>query len=381
MTDLPLHAPLPELQIRSDRTEYSVTFLGVTDLSQWQPQGDLLIVDAFFRGRLSLPDDLPVLWIDATEEAKAMEQMLPLFVALKDAGLGRSSQITAIGGGVVQDVTTFLASLFMRGIRWVYVPTTVLGMADSCLGGKSSINVGPYKNLIGNFYPPHRIDIQPSFARTLPATELAGGLAEAAKIAFCRGASTFSTYERLVAPILQGDWQDRQMAELLHFTLKVKQWFIEIDEFDQAERRLLNFGHTWGHALESATSFTIPHGLAVAIGMLAAIGFTGQRPSSAGLCSHCLMLLRSAIVPSQLNTFDSDRFLQALLADKKHSSGHIHLIVPSDPKPNGLGVEELRIPSSDSLLTAILQAMLQSLNLVEQLISEPAFDSSVVAAG
>jgi hypothetical protein len=136
-------APLPDLQIRSARADYSVAFPALTDLSQWQPEADLLLVDAFFRDRLPLPDGLPVLWIEATEEAKALEQTLPLFVALKDAGLGRSSQLTAIGGGVVQDIATFLASLFMRGIPWRYMPTTFLGMADSCLGGKKFDQCGP----------------------------------------------------------------------------------------------------------------------------------------------------------------------------------------------------------------------------------------------
>jgi 3-dehydroquinate synthase len=357
-------APLPDLQIRSARADYSVAFSVITDLSQWQPQGDLLLVDAFFRDRLALPDWLPVLWIEATEEAKALEQFLPLFVALKDAGLGRSSQLTAIGGGVVQDIATFLASLFMRGIPWSYVPTTFLGMADSCLGGKSSINVGPYKNLIGNFHPPRRIEILPAFARTLPAVELAGGLAEAAKIASCRGASTFDVYERLAEPMLKGNWQEQQLAELLHATLEVKQWFIEIDEFDEAERRLLNFGHTWGHALESATSFAIPHGLAVAIGMLAAIRFTGEHPASTALWNHCLALLRPVIDPAQLQAFNPDRFLQAFSADKKHSPGHLHLILPTAAAPDGLGVDEVRLPASEASLASVLQAMREVLAVV-----------------
>jgi 3-dehydroquinate synthase len=357
-------ARLPDLQIRSARADYSVAFPALTDLSQWQPEGDLLLVDAFFRDRLTLPDRLPVLWIEATEAAKALEHTLPLFVALKDAGLGRSSQLTAIGGGVVQDIATFLASLFMRGIPWSYLPTTCLGMADSCLGGKSSINVGPYKNLIGNFHPPRRIEILPAFARTLPAVELAGGLAEAAKIAFCRGASSFAFYERLSAPVLSGNWQDQQLAELLHATLAVKQWFIETDEFDQAERRLLNFGHTWGHALESATAFAIPHGLAVAIGMLAAIRFTGEQPLSVALWNHCLTLLGDVIEPNQLQAFNSDRFLQAFRADKKHSPGHIHLIVPTAATAEGLGVEEVRLPASEASLAAVLQAMREALAVV-----------------
>ena len=361
-----MSAPLPELQIRSALADYSVAFSPLTDLSQWCPGADLLLVDAFFRDRLALPVGIPVIWIEATEEAKALQETLPLFVALKQAGLGRSSRIAAIGGGVVQDIATFVASLFMRGISWSYVPTTFLGMADSCLGGKSSINVGPYKNLIGNFHPPSRIDILPVFARTLPAVELAGGAAEAAKIAFCRGASAFATYERLAAPVLCGDWQEQQLAELLHATLAVKQWFIETDEFDQAERRLLNFGHTWGHALESATAFALPHGLAVAIGMMASICFTGHQPSSAGLWQHCLALLRPVLEPAQLQLFDAERFLKAFQADKKHSPGHYHLIVPTSTDPVGLGVQEIQLPSVQPSCGAVLGAMQEALTMLER---------------
>jgi 3-dehydroquinate synthase len=361
---------LPDLHIRSARAGYRVSFPSLTDLSQWQPKGDLLLVDAFFKDRLQLPIKLPVLWVEATEEAKALEQTLPLFVALKDAGLGRSSQLTAIGGGVVQDIATFLSSLFMRGIPWSYVPTTLLGMADSCLGGKSSINVGPYKNLIGNFHPPNSIEILPAFARSLPAAELAGGLAEAAKIAFCHGASSFATYERLAKPVLLNHWQEQQLAELLHSTLAIKQWFIETDEFDQAERRLLNFGHTWGHALESATNFAIPHGLAVAIGILAAIRFSGDQPSAASLWNHCLALLGPVIQPTQLQGFNPDRFVQTFRADKKHTPSHIHLIVPTATAPDGLGVEEVHLPATAASLAAVLEAMREALAVVEQLITD-----------
>ena len=360
-----MSAPLPELKIRSALADYSVAFSPLTDLSQWCPSADLLLVDAFFCGRLPLPAGVPVLWIEASEEAKALEQTLPLFVALKQAGIGRSSKIAAIGGGVVQDIATFVASLFMRGISWSYVPTTFLGMADSCLGGKSSINVGPYKNLIGNFHPPSRIDILPVFARTLPAVELAGGAAEAAKIAFCRGASAFATYERLAKPVLSGGWHEQELAELLYATLAVKQWFIETDEFDQAERRLLNFGHTWGHALESATSFAIPHGLAVAIGMLASICFTEHQLASAGLWQHCLSVLRPVLEPAQLQAFDVERFLKAFQADKKHSPGKYHLIVPSSSDPAGLGVQEIQLPADQSCLDAVLKAMQQAIAALE----------------
>ena len=359
-------APFPDLQIRSALADYTVAFSSLTDLHQWCPTADLLLVDEFFRDRLVLPCSTPVIWIEATEDAKALQETLHLFVELKQAGLNRSSCIVAIGGGVVQDIATFLASLFMRGISWNYVPTTFLGMADSCLGGKSSINVGPYKNLIGNFYPPSRIEILPVFARTLPAVELACGAAEAAKIAFCRGASAFAIYEQLAAPLLSGSWQEHQLAELLHATLAVKQWFIEIDEFDQAERRLLNFGHTWGHALESATAFAIPHGLAVAIGMMASICFTRHQSASAGLWQHCLALLRPVLEPAQLRVFDAERFLTAFQADKKHSPGQYHLIVPTSTDPDGLGVQEIQLPAVQSGCDVVLDAMQEALSMLER---------------
>ncbi|MFZ9794569.1 MAG: 3-dehydroquinate synthase family protein, partial [Gemmataceae bacterium] len=237
---------------------------------------------------------------------------------------------------------------------------------------------GPYKNLIGNFYPPSRIDILPFFVRTLPPVELAGGLAEAAKIAFCRGPSAFNNYERLAAPVLSGDWQEQQLAELLHATLAVKQWFIEIDEFDQAERRLLNFGHTWGHALESATSFAIPHGLAVAIGMMASICYTQHQAISMNLWNHCLALLLPVLEPAQLAIFDSERFLKAFQADKKHSPGHYHLIVPTASDPEGLGVQEIQCPANQNSSEAVLAAMQQALTTLQRELA--ASSSAQVAA-
>jgi len=349
-------ASLSDLQIQSSLADYSVAFSCRTDLDAWCPQADALLVDGFFRDHLALPDGQPVIWVEATEEAKALPATLDVFVALKQAGFGRGSHLVAIGGGVVQDIATFVASLYMRGISWSYVPTTFLGMADSCLGGKSSINVGPYKNLIGNFYPPLRIDILPVFARTLPPVEIAGGAAEAAKIAFCRGAEAFASYQQLAAPVLAGDWSESQLTDLLHATLAVKKWFIETDEFDQAERRLLNFGHTWGHALESATAFAIPHGLAVAVGMMASIRFVGE-VAVPNLWNHCLALLGPVLRAEQLDAFDPEIFTTAFQSDKKHTSGHYHLIVPVQSSLCELGVEEIRVQATEASLVAILSAM------------------------
>jgi 3-dehydroquinate synthase len=352
---------LSPLEIQSSLSNYTVAFNGLTELGQWQPNADALIVDSYFQDRLNLPANIPVIHVNATEEAKSLPATMELFIALKKAGLGRGSRLVAVGGGVIQDIATFVSSLYMRGITWSYVPTTFLGMADSCLGGKSSINVGEFKNLIGNFHPPKQIEILPVFARTLPAVEIAGGAAEAAKIAFCRGPEAFSTYLELAKPIIDDIWTEADLALLLHTTLRVKQWFIERDEFDQAERRLLNFGHTWGHALESATEFAIPHGLAVALGMLAAIRFAGDLPHSDALKEHCLKLLRPVLEPQQISRFDPDRFARAFAGDKKHTRHHYNLIIPAQPASDGLGVQEIRVSADQHELDLVISAMRNAL--------------------
>jgi 3-dehydroquinate synthase len=149
---------LPPIEIQSSLCNYTVAFNGLTNLAEWQPHADALIVDSFFLDRLNLPTSIPVIHVNATEDAKSLPATMDLFIALKQAGLGRGSHLLAVGGGVIQDIATFVASLYMRGISWSYAPTTFLGMADSCLGGKSSINVGEFKNLIGNFHPFHSIN-------------------------------------------------------------------------------------------------------------------------------------------------------------------------------------------------------------------------------
>ncbi len=356
-------APFPSIEISSSLSDYRIDFNGLNDLGSWHPQADLLLIDAFFRDSINLTEGQPVIFVEANEDAKALPQTVEIFVALKQAGLGRGSRLLAVGGGVIQDIATFVSSLYMRGIPWDYIPTTFLGMADSCLGGKSSINVGAFKNLIGNFHPPRRIEILPVFARTLPPVEIAGGAAEAAKIAFCRGPEAFSRYLELVHPVLSGAWSEQQLAGLLHATLRVKQWFVEKDEFDRAERRCLNFGHTWGHALESATDFAIPHGLAVALGMMAAIRYLDSPSYCQPLWDHCLQLLRPTLQLAAVELFDPDRFRFAFLADKKHSAGFYHLIVPSSSAVE-LGVEEVMIPAGEHQLSAILFAMEEALKAV-----------------
>lgn len=320
---------------------------------------DVLIADAFFADALSARADL-LLTVEAVESNKTLGQGEVLIGALRDLGVGRGDQIIAMGGGIVQDVSTLTASLYMRGLAWTYVPTTLLGMADSCIGGKSSINVGSYKNLAGNFHPPSAIVIDPAFIDTLSAEDRIGGLCEAMKITFCRGPEAFAGYLDLVRNVSD----HAGAAALLAHVLGCKKWFIEIDEFDQKERRQLNFGHTFGHALEAATAFRVSHGAGVGIGVIAAdhlsVALGGH--GAPELRTHALALL--AGIPElgpRLQDVDEAQFRRAFLSDKKHGSDGIHVIVPA----GGGATEERVLPAGDEtmdLAWRALQAAIDEVN-------------------
>lgn len=226
----------------------------------------IYIVDSKLVDRL--PESLSkIIVIEAVEENKVLEKSANYIAELRELNANRDTHLVAVGGGIIQDITTFIASIYMRGLSWTYLPTTVLSMADSCIGGKSSINVLGYKNLIGNFYPPQNIYIDLSFIKTLDEEMIVGGLFEVAKICYAKDATIFNAYTDLKPSTCASA---QQMQAIIGLALKTKKWFIEIDEFDRKERLLLNFGHTFGHAIEAATNFEVHHGIGVGVGMLIA---------------------------------------------------------------------------------------------------------------
>lgn len=282
----------------------------------------LILADAFFRDRLA-SIGLPTLFVEATEEAKDLVQLPALIERCRQHGLARDGRIVAIGGGVVQDIACFIATTYMRGVEWIYLPTTLLGMVDSCIGGKSSINVGAYKNLLGSFYPPAAVVIVPGVLGTLPAAHIAAGRAEAAKICFAHGDDAFDGYLALDSGGFAAD-----PSALVALSLASKKWFIEIDEFDRAERLLLNFGHSFGHALESCSAFGVPHGVAVGVGCLAAIEMSAmEHPALRGegraarLHGQLHSILRDLewLEPA-LADVSCEAFFRYWDSDKKHSA-------------------------------------------------------------
>lgn len=271
---------------------------------------------------------------EAVESAKSLESVAHLIEQLRDHGNTRQTRVIAVGGGIVQDLVTFSASCYMRGIRWTYCPTTMLSMVDSCIGGKSSINVGRYKNIAGNFYPPEEVVIDTRFCNTLTDEQIAEGLCEASKICYADSDDAFATYLTLAEGGAMPPRDDR-LARLIQHSLWTKKRFIEEDEFDQGIRLLLNFGHTFGHAIEGATSYAISHGIGVGLGMLAAehcsvrLGFveTGL-VNVESLTAHVRRLLRSVhAVTDNLRQMNPADAMECFLSDKKHAAESFTLIV------------------------------------------------------
>lgn len=274
----------------------------------------------------------PAIFVEAIETNKALEASPALIEQMRKAGANRQTELVAVGGGIIQDLSAFIASVYMRGLQWSYMPTTVLAMVDSCIGGKSSINVGPYKNLVGTFHPPQRVLIDPALAETLPDDQRASGLIEAVKICFCRGEEAFARHVSY-GPSVRMD--TAALEQVIVNSLQAKKWFIEIDEFDKKERLLLNFGHTFGHAIEGATHFAVSHGIAVGLGILCAIEFERQRGVNyAGVArvkaleEHLhVMISEVPDLKTPIVAMDLDDVLERFGSDKKHVPGHYTLIL------------------------------------------------------
>jgi len=288
------------------------------------------MVDSFFESSKDFP--IETIFVQALEEKKHLGTCEEVLLSLANLGCTRQDFLAVVGGGFLQDIGTLASSLYMRGIEWIFFPTTLMSMLDSCVGGKSSINVQGKKNLIGNFHPPKEIHIFTQFIESLTKVDIASGLLEGIKICFARDPKTLDRFcENLHLVLSSEDNLDKVYRDLILQTLESKKWFLEIDEFDTKERQLLNFGHTFGHALEAATEYRIPHGIAVGFGMLAAIDFAKVSEDKP------ILELKDAIVKildysgfelSKINHLDQKLFLDAFNSDKKHTTETYYLILP-----------------------------------------------------
>lgn len=345
-------------EIHSSAGDYSVRIeAGLFDDILRSQTRDILIVDDWFSAQVAAAGR-ERLAIHAEETVKSLDAIPEFIIALRKFGADRQTALIAIGGGIVQDVVAFVASIYMRGLKWTYLPSTLLSMADSCIGGKSSINVGPYKNLVGTYNPPQSVFIDPSLALTLSDEDRIGGLIEAVKICYCRGDEAFNEYLALnPRPRLSIE----ELEKVVTCSLLAKQWFIEIDEFDRAERLLLNFGHTFGHAIEGASHFRIGHGIAVGVGILCAIELGRNLGRSyAGVTrvqrleNHTRGLLESLPeLRKELSELSMPGVLDRFRADKKHGIAFFSVILIAETGETEL----VRLPRSEDTMNLVQAAI------------------------
>ena len=231
--------------------------------------------------------------------------------------------IVGVGGGVVTDITGYAASIFKRGVRLGLVPTSILGMVDAAIGGKNGVNVGVCKNMVGTIYQPEFILYDYSFLDTLPVKEWINGFAEIIKHACIKDALLFGMLERYSLHDIQAD--STLIASLIEQNAAIKMEIVTADEYEKADRKLLNFGHTFGHAIENLHE--LPHGHAISIGMVAACNLS-EKINGLGFddAQRVVKLLTKYHLPVDIET-DYKKVFDLLKLDKKREDDYMHFVL------------------------------------------------------
>ncbi len=274
--------------------------------------------------------------LDAVETNKTIETALMICEAMTAIPAKRNATLVSIGGGITQDITGFAANILYRGIHWIFVPTTLLAACDSCIGSKTSLNYRSYKNLLGTFYPPDELHICPAMFSTLTKQDYLSGLGEVVKFNLMAG--EVDTIEQDIPGLL--DRSEDLIEHYVRKSLTFKKPFIEADEFDRDIRIHLNFAHTFGHAFEAITDYAIPHGTAVAMGMIMANAIARDRGSIEESLWKRMDALLAQIIDLKLltevngfkgmQTFQMDAILDKIRKDKKQVDEHITAVLFTD---------------------------------------------------
>ncbi|MFH2011188.1 MAG: 3-dehydroquinate synthase [Pseudomonadota bacterium] len=261
------------------------------------------------------------------EETKSLEWTSILYDKLISLKMDRKSALVALGGGVIGDVTGFVAATFLRGIPYIQVPTTLLAQVDSSVGGKTGVNHSKGKNLIGAFYQPSLVFIDVNTLKTLPESEFVSGLAEVIKYGIIRDLDLFEDLENNLERILGLDQE--YVLKVVKRCCSIKAKIVEEDEKESGVRSILNFGHTLGHAIEVLTNYKgYKHGEAVAIGMVVAIHISVE----SGVCNKDAFyrvkgLIQKAGLPTELPEFSRDEYISVIKLDKKMGNNKVKFVM------------------------------------------------------
>jgi 3-dehydroquinate synthase len=319
-----------QINVKSKIKDYSVNFVSLSEIHKLIGEDyHLAVVDknvANYFPKFYLGD---VIVLDTDEDLKSWRGLEKIFDEFAAKKVNTQTKLIVIGGGVLQDAVGFCASVYCRGIEYYLVPTTLLSQIDSCVGGKTSINYGSRKNILGTFYPPKEILICEDWLYGLNKENFCSGLGELFKFDILRN----KIQESKVNELISGN---ENVLHHIYESLKYKIYILEIDEFDKKERKYLNFGHTFGHALEITSNYKLSHGYAVVIGCLIALKisvdlFDYNKEDFALALNLAKNILKNTINIEE-NWFDYDSLMECVKSDKKNT-GCLNMVLLKDNNP------------------------------------------------
>lgn len=309
------------LKIQSKYNSYDLEFVDAIDdiVQLTKSENTITIIDKnIFKLYPQLADDsfIQVECIEDNKNLKGVEIILDELIKRK---ANIATKLIVIGGGILQDLAGYCATIYCRGVEYILIPTTLLAQVDSCIGGKTSLNYKNRKNILGTFYPPSKILICTNFLNTLDNVDYLSGWGEIYKF-----------------HILQNKkFEFTDVAAAIYDGLKYKASILKLDEFDKKERKYLNFGHTFGHALESSSNYEIPHGIAVIIGSMIALriskkmGYTIENYDSYLFSGE--EILKNTAIKLHSDWFDFENLLSIIKSDKKNTGVINMVLINSEP--------------------------------------------------
>ena len=292
----------------------------------------ILLIDRHIRSLWfkELRADIPTFEIDAIEANKTIHTAIKFSEFMESVNTTKSNMVYVVGGGIMQDVGAFACAMYKRGIPWTYLPTTLLGMVDSCIGGKTGLNHNSTKNLLALFSAPRKILHFLPFLDTLPRREIVAGYGEALRLHTTGGLGFFSQFEDTIDQALNGN--KSATHAIISGALSVKRAVVEEDEFEQSLRRSMNYGHSIGHAIEALSNFAFPHGMAISIGTMVenmiAVSNYGLSLEEAKRINRQAIKLVDEDAKSAVADINFDYINNVLMKDKKTLGKTLKMAVP-----------------------------------------------------
>ena len=325
------------MKIKSSIRNYTVEFSNnfIKSIDQIYNDGDIIIFDNILYTP-ELDKYRCIQLYNVTEQTKDFNNISTIINYIIGK-FNKKNKLIAIGGGITQDVVGFISSILFRGVEWIFYPTTLLAQGDSCIGGKTSINFNTYKNQLGNFYPPYKVIVCNEFLDTLTKIDIKSGLGEMLHFFLVSSKADYDFFIK----------NQHDFKKLTTRCLDIKRSYIEIDEFDKNERLILNYGHTFGHAIEAVTNNEIAHGIAVSVGMDVA-NFISYKKGyiTYELFKRIQKTLSSIYYDVKLPNIE--QLIIALKKDKKNISNKLNCVLTKGP--GNMFLEEVEYSEIESYL-------------------------------